>query len=288
MREIKKHVESMLWKYSGMKRELKVLEFEMENLTKPLSRESVENGIFAHSIGEWGSASSYSDRTATIATEHVDRQRGAKYYALKSLICTMRLETTRLEHYLSLLPTKEAEVIRWFYIDGLSWPEITPKGSVSLKTLQRRRKQGLDELTKYYAVAEAVACGGSQLQVRFISYIHEERYMRCLAQWEKYLTPGTQALLYIICGCNELWDAGPDTFFDFEQEKMISQESIPEDYSPGTAILLRLAYCYATGVEMNQAQLLHILRSYFTGLEHVYLELAIEALGIVLFSDDYK
>ena len=154
MSEMKKRVESMLKNYPAMTKKLKVLEFEMEFITKSLHPNIIENLVFSHTGEERVSGSFRSDKTANIAIEHVDSQRDERYYALKNRIDNIRQELRRLEHYLSLLPKEEAEAIRWFYFEGLSWDAIAEQTLVTQKTMQRRRKRGVDTLIHYYSIAD--------------------------------------------------------------------------------------------------------------------------------------
>jgi len=287
MSDIRNHVESMLNNYTNMVQELKILEFEMKNITTSLDPRVIENMVFSHPDNERVSGSFLSDKTANIAIEHVDSQRNARYHAMKNLIYNMHLEVRRLEHYLSLLPKEESDVIKWFYFEGLSWAAITKITLVTQRTMQRRKQRGFDKLVGYYSVVNklSIQVDDIRMRVRFISYVHEEQYIKCLDRAKKDLAPGVKAMLYIISGCNELWNAGPDTFFDFETGEVIPQESITATYSDEGAKLLRLAYCYAYGLKMDQRQLLHVLYNYFWGLEHIHLELAIEAMRLALFSD---
>lgn len=286
MSDIRNHVESMLNNYTNMVNELNVLEFEMRSITASLDPRVIENMVFSRPDSERVSGSFHSDKTANIVIEHVDSQRNAKYHALKNLIYNMRLEVRRLEHYLSLLPKEESDVIKWFYFEGLSWAAITKKDIVTQRTMQNRRQRGFDKLVSHYSVVDKLSfqTDDIRMKVRFISYVHEEQYIQCLDRAGNHRAPGIEAMLYIISGCNELWNAGPDTFFDFETGKVIIQESVTASYSRGSAKLLRLAYCYAHGLKLDQRQLLHVLHSYFSGLEHIHLELAIEAMRLALLS----
>lgn len=281
------HVESALRNYTAMKQELSVLEFELKRLTMPLDPDSIESMVFTHAGGEWVSGSFHSDKTADIVTRHVDGQRDAKYHALKNVICNMRMELRRLEHYLSLLPKDEADVIEWFYFEKLSWSEILEKATATQRTMQRRRQRGFDKLVSFYTMVDKLPnyADEARMRVRFISYVHEEQYLHCLEHvLTENRTPGLDAMLYIISGCNELWNAGADTFVDFASGEVISQESISNSFSEEGAKLLRLAYCFADGLKMNRGQLLHTLYTYFSGLDLVHLELAIEAMRLALFS----
>ena len=287
MSDIRKHVESTLKNYTKMVQELRVLEFELDNLNTPLDSRAIESAVLSRPNNEWVSNSFRSDKTSDIVVDHIDSQRNAKYHAFINLIRNMCLETRRLEHYLTLLPEEEADVIRWFYFEELTWAAITKKTLATQRTMQRRRQRGFDKLVKYYSVVDRLSgqTDDIRMKVRFISYVHEEQYIQCLGRVKGYRTLGTNAMLYIISGCNELWNAGPDTFFDFETGEVIPQEAMTAAFSSKGAKLLRLAYCYAGGLKLDQEHLLHLLRSYFSGLENIHLELAIEAMRLALFSD---
>lgn len=284
MSDIRNHIESMLNNYTTMVRELKVLEFEMESITSPLDPEVIENIMLSHSNGERISGSFRSDKTAGIVIEHVDRQRNAKYHALKNLIYNMRQEVRRLEHTLSLLPKEESNVMKWFYFEGLSWAAIAKKTALTVRTMQRRKKRGLDKLVNCYSVVDKLSAQANDIRMkaRFIGYVHEERCVQCLKRLKKeHRNPGLDAMLYIISGCNELWNAGPDSFVSFETGKPVPQESITGAFSEQGAKLLRLAYCYAHGLTLDR--LPAVLNSYFSGLEHIHLELAMEGMRLALF-----
>jgi len=92
--------------------------------------------------------------------------------------------------------------------------------------------------------------------------------------------PGIEALLYIISGCNELWNAGPNTFYNFETGEIFCQEHTTQPLSEESERLLSLACSFSLGLVWDRLTnvLLH-----FRELEHVHLELAIEALQIALF-----
>ena len=154
MNELKMQVESILFKYSFMKNKLTILEFELRNLTPALRADIIEGNTFALSGNERGSGFHISDRTADMVVDHVDRQRDGRYYALTAMVHDLNRETTRVEYYISLLPEEEAAVIRWFYFDGLPWAKITEKADVVQRTLERRKKRGLDKLVYYYSILD--------------------------------------------------------------------------------------------------------------------------------------
>ena len=283
MEKLKQQIEQLLNKYTEMKTELKMLQYELQQLTTTLPAETIEAKVFAHSNQEWTPGTHISDKTADIVVEHVSGQQDARYHTLNALIQHLSSDLHRLEYYISLLPEKESEIIRFFYLDKLQWSEITGKLSVTQRTLERRKKSGLDKLIHYYALLDSLGLDNSEQKKypRFISYLHEERFIDCLQRVGKDLSPGATAMLYIISGCNELWNIGVDSFFDFSQKT-------PLDYtetvlSENSGRLLRFSCHLANSADISKANSLY---KYIPSVEYVHLELAIEAIKLILFSPD--
>ncbi|MDL2234464.1 hypothetical protein LJC63_12935, partial [Ruminococcaceae bacterium OttesenSCG-928-L11] len=166
MSDIRKQVESILKSHTEMKRQLSVLEYELDAQQRMLDPTVIEDKVFSHPEGEWVSGSRPSNKTADIVVEHIDSQRNAKYHALKNLIYNMRLEVNRLEYSLSLLPQEEAEVIRWFYFEELGWAAITAKTLVSQSTVQRRKRNGFEKLVSHYAVLDKLSVQSDDVRTR--------------------------------------------------------------------------------------------------------------------------
>lgn len=291
MKEVKNQgrnqMESILRNYTAMKKELQVLEFELGRISPSLRSEDIVDRMFAHSAHEKVAGSQISDKTADIVIEHIDGQRNSVYHALSALVYNNRVELQRVEHYMSLLPKDEADVIRLSYFDLLSWDEIAQMSACSLSTLQRRRKKGVDKLVYYYSILSDMTHDSLDLRtrLRFISYIHEERFASCLHRIKKR-TLGIEASLFIISGCNELWAAGIETFFDFEGGKTISYADKKLSFSDDDIKMLRLAYHLAGGIQRNN--LVSDLWHHCASLKYVNLELAIEAVKLALLPDDQK
>jgi predicted DNA-binding protein YlxM (UPF0122 family) len=258
-----------------------ILEYELNGLQRTLDPGAIADKVLAHPGEERVSCSRPHDQTADIVVAHVDSQRNAKYYALKSVVYTLSTVVRRLDYYLSLLPNDEADVIRWFYFEGLSWAEIRKKASVSKSTAQRRKTQGFETLVRYYTLLNSLPAqpDGIRVETRFVSHLHEERYLQCLSRIEgAHRTPGLKAMMYLISGCNELWNAGADSFLSFETWEVLSEAAMEKSFSAQGARLLQLARFYA--LDFNPRHLPDIINNYFPGLELVHLELAIESLRI--------
>lgn len=119
---------------------------------------------------------------------------------------------------------------------------------------------------------------GIRARIRFVSYLHEERFAHCLDLMKRNMTPGIEALLYILSGCNELWNVGVEKMYNFEAGGIITDTDYSDTLTINGKTLLKLAHHLAMDVKYND--LVHTLRCYFPGLEHVHLELAIEAIKL--------
>jgi DNA-directed RNA polymerase specialized sigma24 family protein len=149
-----KQVESILKSYNSNIRELKALRFELKRQQRLIDARLVEDLVFAHTDADRVSRSRVSDKTADIAIEHADSQRGVTYQVLTEMIQNISLDVERLEYYLSLLPQMDAEVIRLYYFDELGWVKIAERINASIKTAQRRRTRGVGELARYYSIMD--------------------------------------------------------------------------------------------------------------------------------------
>lgn len=282
MKETRKQVEFILRGYTAMKREVKALEFELERFEPNVHSEVIKNLTFSHSARERVSGSARSDKTANIAIDHYDSQINGEYHALRTLIGNMQIELTRLDYYLSLLPEKEAIVLKMFYLEGLTWEQIAERTLWAPRSLQRYKGKGLTQLAKFYAALDSIDLKNLNIRarVRFVSYIHEERFTDCLNRTGSHREPGVESLLYLISGCNELWNAGAEAFYDFKTGATISYKDTEHVFTGNGKELLRLGYHLANG--FDRTDLLHTLQSFFPGLEYIHLELAIEAVKLAL------
>ncbi len=137
-------------------------------------------------------------------------------------------------------------------------------------------------LAKFYAALDSIDLKNLNIRarVRFVSYIHEERFTDCLNRTGSHREPGVESLLYLISGCNELWNAGAEAFYDFKTGATISYKDTEHVFTGNGKELLRLGYHLANG--FDRTDLLHTLQSFFPGLEYIHLELAIEAVKLAL------
>lgn len=287
MKNTKEQVEYILRSYSNMQKEAHVLEYELQKLTRPLHPDTIEGIVLSHSNGERVTGPMPGDKTANLAIEHVDKQRNKEYQAISALLRDIKMEIHRLDYYLTLLPPKTSEAISLYFFQNKSSYEIAEEVHVSRQTVNRRLKKGVSELITFYAVLDKVDPSKMDVgtRARFVSYLHGERFTQCMDRLGKNRGKCAEAVLYLLTGANELWNTGIDALFDFEQG-VSRKDAIKDMELSGAAVMLfRLARYFDTDFPKKES--MPALRAYFSSMDFLHLELAVEAVKLAFFPGIY-
>lgn len=102
---------------------------------------------------EGGSAQAghVSDKTMRIATTFREEQERLNYTSVMDIeeeLGTLEAHIAKLEFYVSQLKTDQSEVIRKYYFEEKTWPELQRDLMVSRSTLIKRRDSGIDALAE--------------------------------------------------------------------------------------------------------------------------------------------
>lgn len=156
MNNFTNYVTSLLQNYRATKRKIEQLRYELEHPVHVTADEMIEAMNFAKGDGESRPSGSVSNKTLYIAMNFQSaaaEANAALTHDLVSRLVPLEQEVNRLEHYVALLEPRQAEVIRRFYFDGRSIPEICDEMHFTAKTLRAVRQQAIDELAGMYAFA---------------------------------------------------------------------------------------------------------------------------------------
>jgi predicted DNA-binding protein YlxM (UPF0122 family) len=100
-----------------------------------------------------------SDRTMLIAMRYGDTARRMNHEAKAQIARELReleIEAERLEHYISLLDARQADVLRRYYFDGKPWNELEEEMSLTTRALINIRNSGVNALVSMYEYIEDV------------------------------------------------------------------------------------------------------------------------------------
>ena len=152
--EIRSLVIEKLKKYNQNRQRLAALRYERENFSSVDEDEVISSMNFSHGeAGGTASAGHVSDKTCHIALSYQDeaeRQAEEARAAIAEEYRALLKEVERLDHYISLLESQEAAVIRMTYMERRTNGEISSAIGVSARTVRYIRNRALDNLYEMY------------------------------------------------------------------------------------------------------------------------------------------
>lgn len=155
--EIRTYVLSLLESYRECKRQIALLHYEIKHPARITPAEAVEAMTFAKGTERgYTSTGHVSDKTMYIALNYREAAENLNAGVVDSIVSKLvplERETDRLEHYVALLDTRQAAVIRRYYFERLSWDRICSEMQATPKTLRKVRDAAIDALAEMYEFA---------------------------------------------------------------------------------------------------------------------------------------
>lgn len=160
--DVHDYVVNQLSTYRQACQNIQTLKFELRALTS-LSTENtdslIESMTFSHSSEEPVKSGQLSDKTASIAlnyrTVNMEQVRSAKREIVLQL-GYYQLRVSRLEAYLDALPQDEADILRCFYFNQMTWSEISQSSHICIRTIMRCRDRAIKRLVEFYTRLAAI------------------------------------------------------------------------------------------------------------------------------------
>lgn len=141
---------ALLKTYPKLQKKINILEYERLHPSKVSQDEVISGLALGHPLtGISGAAGHISNKTMQIALnfqDEADRLNYATILEIDQELHALRQRIEKLEFYVSQLNKKQAEVIRKFYFEEKTWPEIQKEMHISSRTLSKYRDDGLDAL----------------------------------------------------------------------------------------------------------------------------------------------
>ncbi len=147
MFKTREDVIALLKTYPQLKKKINLLEYERQHPAQVSSQEVISGLALAHPISEGpGAAGHISNKTMQIALnfqEETDRLNYATVMEIDQELAILRSRIEKLEFYVAQLDKRQAEVIRKYYFEEKTWPELQKEMHASSRTLVKRRDDGL-------------------------------------------------------------------------------------------------------------------------------------------------
>lgn len=157
-----RRTEGLLREYRAMKARVEILESELskqggDGVTETPD-EAIEGDYFARVISDMPHGTEISDKTARVALEYWERYQKDIAAAVKRYVLdreNKRNELAAIEQTIQVIDIAirsllevEREVVTQFYIEGLSWTDISINTQYTVRNCKRLRDRGVWYMTK--------------------------------------------------------------------------------------------------------------------------------------------
>lgn len=151
--EVKKYVMSLLENYNDSRKKIAILAYELAHPVA-ISEEGLIRSLSISSPSGGGiSSGTITDKTSCTALNYhnvAEHLRQETKRELEKQLYILLSEKERLDHFISLLDSRYANVIKLYYIDGLTWPEVQDQLNIAHTTAIHYRDLGINELVNDY------------------------------------------------------------------------------------------------------------------------------------------
>ena len=147
----RENVIELLRTYPKLQKKIRLLEYERLHPSKVSQDEVISELALGHPLtGVVGAAGHISNKTMQIALNFQDEADRLNYETVLEIgreLHVLQQRVEKIEFYVSQLEKKQAEVIRKYYFEEKTWPEIQKAMHISSRTLSKYRDDGLDALS---------------------------------------------------------------------------------------------------------------------------------------------
>lgn len=156
---MKVYVVNLLETCQERKRKIALLHYELEHPAHTSETELISAMALGHGDGSNGGHADghISDKTLYIALNYQNRAETLNAEIKEEIVVQLlklEQEQARLEYYISLLTSRQAEVIRLAYFDKISQNDIARNLAVVPRTVRRIKDEVVNRLVEMYSFAE--------------------------------------------------------------------------------------------------------------------------------------
>ena len=155
--EMKNYVIKLLETYHDRERKIAVLRYDLEHPSEVGVTEQIEAMNYGSGEGVGHSKGHISNKTLYIALNYEEQARQLNAESAKEIadeLFILERRQKKLLYYISLLEKRQAEVVRMVYMEGVSTKKAAEQHGLNVRTIERIRKDAVDNLAEMYAYSE--------------------------------------------------------------------------------------------------------------------------------------
>ena len=155
--EMKNYVIKLLRTYHDRERKIAVLRYDLEHPSEVGVTEQIEAMNYGSGEGVGHSKGHISNKTLYIALNYEEQAKQLNAESAKEIadeLFILERRQKKLLYYISLLEKRQAEVVRMVYMEGVSTKKAAEQHGLTVRTIERIRKDAVDNLAEMYAYSE--------------------------------------------------------------------------------------------------------------------------------------
>ena len=155
--EMKNYVIKLLETYHDRERKIAVLRYDLEHPSEVGVTEQIEAMNYGSGEGVGHSKGHISNKTLYIALNYEEQAKQLNAESAKEIadeLFILERRQKKLLYYISLLEKRQAEVVRMVYMEGVSTKKAAEQHGLTVRTIERIRKDAVDNLAEMYAYSE--------------------------------------------------------------------------------------------------------------------------------------
>ena len=155
--EMKNYVIKLLETYRARERKIAVLRYDLEHPSEVGVTEQIEAMNYGSGEGVGHSKGHISNKTLYIALNYEEQAKQLNAESAKEIadeLFILERRQKKLLYYISLLEKRQAEVVRMVYMEGVSTKKAAEQHGLTVRTIERIRKDAVDNLAEMYAYSE--------------------------------------------------------------------------------------------------------------------------------------
>jgi len=155
--KMKAHVVELLESFQSRAKQIDLLHYKLSHPAQVSANEMIEAMSLAHGEGQGSRSGHISDKTLYIALNYQERMDsesdGEAAETVERLVALEREQET-LIHCVSLLETRQAQIIQLHYMKRMPMGQVEQAIGLSAKTVRKLKGEALDHLTEMYEFLE--------------------------------------------------------------------------------------------------------------------------------------
>lgn len=157
MDQMENYVIDLLETYCDRERKINILRYNMEHPAKVGGIEQIESMNYGRNDSAGHTKGHISNKTLYIALNYEEQAAKANAEMLSEIadeLFELERQQKRLVYYVDLLEKRQADIVRFIYMEGLSTKAVADRYALTYRTIDRIKSAAVKNLAEMYAYSD--------------------------------------------------------------------------------------------------------------------------------------